>query len=88
MVIFGGIDQAGKASSVVHVFNLTIEAWRLAEPVGTGIGGSVPSARRGHTAVCLDNTMIVYGKNAKCEMRNGGKDRVRQLGFCISACTA
>ncbi|KAF9365861.1 hypothetical protein BGX34_007949 [Mortierella sp. NVP85] len=61
MVIFGGIDQANKASNVVHVFDLTIEAWRLAEPVGTGIGGSVPSARRGHTAICLDNTMIVYG---------------------------
>src|SRR5690349_21614289 len=61
MVIFGGSDQSSPAFNTVHTFDLKLEVWRLAIPVTEGIGGSVPSARKGHTAVCLNNTMIVYG---------------------------
>lgn len=63
MAIFGGSDQNSPAYNTVHTFDLTLETWKLAIPVDPGIGGSVPSARKGHTAVCLNNTMIVYGKN-------------------------
>ncbi|KAF9977088.1 Cyclin-dependent kinase 12 [Actinomortierella ambigua] len=61
MVIFGGTDQPNGASNTVHKFDLNLEVWTLSVPVSSGIGGSVPSPRKGHTAVCLDNTMIVYG---------------------------
>ncbi|KAF9929833.1 F-box only protein 42 [Mortierella alpina] len=61
MVIFGGSDQSSPAFNTVHTFDLKLEVWRLAIPVTEGTGGSVPSARKGHTAVCLNNTMIVYG---------------------------
>jgi len=61
MVIFGGSDQSSPAFNTVHTFDLNLEVWRLAIPVTEGTGGSVPSARKGHTAVCLNNTMIVYG---------------------------
>ncbi|KAF9146197.1 hypothetical protein BG015_011664 [Linnemannia schmuckeri] len=61
MIIFGGSDQTGATFNTVNTFNLTLEVWRLAVPVSPGSGGSVPSARKGHTAVCLNNTMIVYG---------------------------
>ncbi|KAF9115397.1 hypothetical protein BGX27_007897 [Mortierella sp. AM989] len=60
MAIFGGSDQATSASYTVHTFDLTLEVWRLAVPVNAGVGGT-PSARKGHTAVCQNNTMIVYG---------------------------
>ena len=66
MIIFGGSDQTGAAFNTVNTFNLTLEVWRLAVPVSAGSGGSVPSARKGHTAVCLNNTMIVYGKFSRC----------------------
>lgn len=68
MIIFGGSDQTGAAFNTVNTFNLTLEVWRLAVPVGAGSGGSVPSARKGHTAVCLNNTMIVYGKYSPCQL--------------------
>jgi len=61
MAIFGGSDQNSPAYNTVHSFDLTLETWNLAIPVNPGIGGSVPSARKGHTSVCLNNTMIVYG---------------------------
>ncbi|KAF9183769.1 F-box only protein 42 [Haplosporangium sp. Z 767] len=61
MVIFGGGDQSSSAFNNVHTFDLNLEVWRLTVTVEPGIGGSVPSARKGHTAVCLDNSMIVYG---------------------------
>ncbi|KAF9081882.1 F-box only protein 42 [Mortierella sp. AD031] len=61
MAIFGGSDQNVAAYNVVNTFDLNLEVWRLRVPVGAGIGGAVPSARKGHTAVCLDDTMIVYG---------------------------
>ncbi|KAF9121232.1 hypothetical protein BGW39_010751 [Mortierella sp. 14UC] len=61
MVIFGGSDQNVIAYNVVHTFDLTLEVWKLGIPVNAGIGGSIPSARKGHTALCLDNSMIVYG---------------------------
>ncbi|GJJ75628.1 hypothetical protein EMPS_07986 [Entomortierella parvispora] len=61
MAIFGGSDQNSPAYNTVHTFDLTLETWTLAIPVNPGVGGSVPSARKGHTAVCLNNTMIVYG---------------------------
>ncbi|KAG0233129.1 hypothetical protein BGW42_007717 [Actinomortierella wolfii] len=61
MVIFGGTDQPNGASNTVHKFDLNMEVWTLSIPVSSGIGGSVPSPRKGHTAVCLNNTMIVYG---------------------------
>ncbi|KAG9063529.1 F-box only protein 42 [Linnemannia hyalina] len=61
MIIFGGSDQTGAAFNTVNTFNLTLEVWRLAVPVSAGSGGSVPSARKGHTAVCLNDTMIIYG---------------------------
>ncbi|KAF8965336.1 hypothetical protein BGZ46_000621, partial [Entomortierella lignicola] len=60
MAIFGGSDQSTSAYNVVHTFDLNLEVWQLAVPVSAGVGGSVPSARKGHTAVCLNNTMIVY----------------------------
>lgn len=62
MAIFGGSDQATSAYSDVNTFDLVLETWRLKVPVAEGTGGGSPSARKGHTAVCLNNTMIVYGK--------------------------
>ncbi|KAI8601922.1 hypothetical protein EDD21DRAFT_93307 [Dissophora ornata] len=62
MAIFGGSDQASSAYNNVHTFDLNLEVWRLSVPVDPGVGGTVPSARKGHSAVCLNNTMIVYGK--------------------------
>ncbi|KAF9166166.1 hypothetical protein DFQ26_008572 [Actinomortierella ambigua] len=61
MVIFGGTDQPSGASNTVHKFDLNMEVWTLSIPVSPGVGGSLPSPRKGHTAVCLNNTMIVYG---------------------------
>ncbi|KAG0339358.1 F-box only protein 42 [Podila humilis] len=61
MVIFGGSDQSTTAFNTIHTFDLNLEVWRLAIPVSSGTGGGIPSARKGHTAVCLNNTMIVYG---------------------------
>ncbi|KAF9212725.1 F-box only protein 42 [Podila verticillata] len=61
MAIFGGSDQATSAFSDVNTFDLVLETWRLKVPVAEGTGGGSPSARKGHTAVCLNNTMIVYG---------------------------
>ncbi|KAF9437960.1 hypothetical protein BGZ76_010414 [Entomortierella beljakovae] len=61
MVIFGGSDQNSPASNIVHRFDLVNEVWVLNVPVGSGTGGTMPSARRGHTSVCLNNTMILYG---------------------------
>ncbi|KAF9983571.1 F-box only protein 42 [Modicella reniformis] len=61
MVIFGGSGQASSVFNDVHIFRLDKEVWELKYPVGPGNGGSIPSARRGHTAVCLNTTMIVYG---------------------------
>ncbi|KAI7821909.1 hypothetical protein BC939DRAFT_199508 [Gamsiella multidivaricata] len=61
MIIFGGSDQATQAFNTVHTFDLNLEVWQLAVPVSAGNGGTIPSARKGHTAVCLNNTMIVYG---------------------------
>ncbi|KAI1297615.1 F-box only protein 42 [Mortierella claussenii] len=61
MIIFGGSDQANAAFNTVHTFDLNLETWKLAVPVSPGSGGTIPSARKGHTAVCLNNTMIVYG---------------------------
>ncbi|KAF9427435.1 hypothetical protein BGZ94_004923 [Podila epigama] len=57
MVIFGGSDQNTKAFNTVHSFDLKLEVWRLSIPMS----GTTPSARKGHTAVCMNNTMIVYG---------------------------
>ncbi|KAF9157350.1 F-box only protein 42, partial [Mortierella sp. AD011] len=61
MVIFGGSDQATAAFNTVNTFDLNLEVWRLAVSVSPGVDGTIPSARKGHTAVCLNNTMIVYG---------------------------
>ncbi|KAF9572933.1 F-box only protein 42 [Mortierella alpina] len=64
MVIFGGSDSANNAFNTVHTFDLEQETWTLAVPVSPGIGGSVPSIRKGHSATCLNNTMIVFGGGA------------------------
>ncbi|KAF9926460.1 F-box only protein 42 [Linnemannia zychae] len=61
MAVFGGADQNTVAFNDLHIFDLSLEVWQLKIPVSAGIGGSIPSARKGHTAVCLNNTMIVYG---------------------------
>ncbi|KAG0210916.1 F-box only protein 42 [Mortierella sp. GBA30] len=63
MVIFGGSGTSAASTSVndVHTFDLTQETWVLTVPVIAGSGGSVPAARRGHSAVCLNNTMVVFG---------------------------
>ncbi|KAG9321927.1 hypothetical protein KVV02_004502 [Mortierella alpina] len=61
MVIFGGSDSASNAFNTVHTFDLEQETWTLNVPVSPGIGGSVPSIRKGHSATCLNNTMIVFG---------------------------
>ncbi|KAG0287721.1 F-box only protein 42, partial [Dissophora globulifera] len=61
MIIFGGSDSDTSAFNTVHTFDLVLEVWELAIPVSAGSGGSVPSARKGHSAVCLNNTMVVYG---------------------------
>ncbi|KAG0017428.1 F-box only protein 42 [Podila clonocystis] len=61
MAIFGGSDQSTNAFNDVHTFGLDLEVWTLKVPVNPGTGGSIPSVRKGHTAVCLNNTMIVYG---------------------------
>ncbi|KAF9291952.1 Negative regulator of mitotic exit [Mortierella alpina] len=64
MVIFGGSDSASNAFNTVHTFDLEQETWTLAVPVSPGLGGSVPSIRKGHSATCLNNTMIVFGGGA------------------------
>ncbi|KAF9964259.1 Negative regulator of mitotic exit [Mortierella alpina] len=64
MVIFGGSDSASNAFNTVHTLDLEQETWTLAVPVNPGIGGSIPSIRKGHSATCLNNTMIVFGGGA------------------------
>ncbi|KAF9986228.1 F-box only protein 42 [Mortierella antarctica] len=64
MAIFGGSDSASNAFNTVHTFDLEQETWTLNVPVSPGIGGSVPSIRKGHSATCLNNTMIVFGGGA------------------------
>ncbi|ORZ27941.1 hypothetical protein BCR41DRAFT_124849 [Lobosporangium transversale] len=61
MIVFGGSDQSTVAFNTVHTFNLDVEVWVLSKPVYAGIGGTIPSIRKGHSAVCFNNTMIVYG---------------------------
>ncbi|KAI1296183.1 F-box only protein 42, partial [Mortierella claussenii] len=61
MIIFGGSDTASNAFNTVHTFDLNREVWTLAVPVSPGIGGGIPSARKGHSAVCLNDTMVVFG---------------------------
>ncbi|KAG0378814.1 F-box only protein 42 [Mortierella sp. AD032] len=63
MVCFGGIDGSG-ASSNLHTFDLDKGSWNLNVIVNEGVGGSIPSARRGHTAACLNDTMVIYGGGA------------------------
>ncbi|KAF9538595.1 hypothetical protein BGW38_009981, partial [Lunasporangiospora selenospora] len=60
MVIFGGSDSSTNGFNSVHLFDLTEQTWRLNWPVAAGASGGFPSTRKGHTAVCLNNTMIVY----------------------------
>ncbi|KAF8980945.1 F-box only protein 42 [Entomortierella lignicola] len=64
MIIFGGSDSSNITYSAVHTFDLGQETWSLNRPVNAGVGGAIPSARKGHTSVCLNNTMIVYGGGA------------------------
>ncbi|KAF9925042.1 F-box only protein 42 [Linnemannia zychae] len=64
MLIFGGSDNITSATNKVYTFQLENEVWDLNLVVGPGAEGSVPSARKGHSAVCLNNTMIVYGGGA------------------------
>ncbi|KAF9112840.1 F-box only protein 42 [Mortierella sp. AM989] len=61
MIIFGGTDSPNGAFDAVHTFDLNQETWLLNVPINAGNGGATPSARKGHTAVCLNNTMVVYG---------------------------
>ncbi|KAF9349144.1 F-box only protein 42 [Mortierella sp. AD094] len=61
MIVFGGSDSSNSTFNSVHTFDLGQETWVLNKPVNAGSGGSVPSARKGHTAVCLNNTIVVYG---------------------------
>ncbi|KAF9174486.1 hypothetical protein BGX21_007365 [Mortierella sp. AD011] len=61
MIVFGGSDSSSTTFNSVHTFDLGQETWVLNRPVNAGSGGGVPSARKGHTSVCLNNTMVVYG---------------------------
>ncbi|KAF9300080.1 hypothetical protein BGZ91_009886, partial [Linnemannia elongata] len=60
MVTFGGTDGTASAFNNVNTFDLDKEVWDVQRVVNPGVGGGVPSARKGHTAVCLNNTMVVY----------------------------
>jgi hypothetical protein len=62
MIAFGGTDTPAGAFNKVNTFDLEKGVWDVQLQVGPGAEGSVPSARKGHTAVCLNNTMVVYGK--------------------------
>ncbi|KAF8943938.1 F-box only protein 42 [Haplosporangium gracile] len=64
LVFFGGTDGTTSALNNVYTFDLDREVWDVQLVVNPGVGGSVPSARKGHTAVCLNNTMVVYGGGA------------------------
>ncbi|KAF9434174.1 F-box only protein 42, partial [Entomortierella beljakovae] len=66
MIVFGGTDSSGAVFNDVHTFDLNLETWKLNIPVTAGNGGGVPSVRKGHSAVCLNNTMVIFG---------GGVDR-------------
>lgn len=68
MVIYGGYTVDGATSSDVHVYDLSNGTWELSKAVSVGTAGSKPSARRGHTAVCLENKMIVFGNDLFCPL--------------------
>ncbi|KAG0370570.1 F-box only protein 42 [Gamsiella multidivaricata] len=61
MIIFGGSDTTTNTFNTVHTFDLSREVWELAVTVNPGSDGGVPSARKGHTAACLNDTMVVFG---------------------------
>jgi len=63
MVVFGGQTIDGATTSNVNSYDIGLGAWQLSKPVSVGTGGSKPSARKGHTAVCLENKMIVFGND-------------------------
>ncbi|KAF9546861.1 hypothetical protein EC957_009313 [Mortierella hygrophila] len=64
MIIFGGTDGTTSAFNSVYTFDLDMEVWDVQRVVNPGVGGGVPAAKKGHTAVCLNNTMVVYGGGA------------------------
>ncbi|KAG0240886.1 F-box only protein 42 [Mortierella sp. GBA43] len=61
MAVFGGSDTSSNAFNDVHMYDLTKQTWSLNVQVNVGTGGSMPSSRKGHTAVCNGNSMIVFG---------------------------
>ncbi|KAF9122825.1 hypothetical protein BGW39_009468, partial [Mortierella sp. 14UC] len=69
MIVFGGSDSGGTAFNKLYTFDLAQASWNLNIIVNEGVGGGIPAARRGHTAVCLYNSMVIYGGSA------GGVDR-------------
>jgi N-acetylneuraminic acid mutarotase len=64
MAVFGGSDTSSNAFNDVHMYDLTKQTWSLNVQVNVGTGGSMPSSRRGHTAVCTGNSMIVFGNES------------------------
>ena len=58
MVIFGGTDGSKSAFNDIHTYDINEGSWVLNVLVNETI---IPSARKGHSAVCLNNTMILYG---------------------------
>ncbi|KAG0211208.1 F-box only protein 42 [Mortierella sp. NVP41] len=61
MVVFGGMDGSKSTFNDIHTYNLTEGSWVLNVLVNKTI---IPSARKGHSTVCLNNTMILYGGGA------------------------
>jgi len=57
MILFGGVDQAGKALDDLHAFEFGTAQWHALSPTGTA-----PQKRKGHTAtVLLNSLMALFG---------------------------
>jgi hypothetical protein len=59
IVTFGGGDQNAQAFNAILVYNITSGTWNVNPQVMAA--GSTPGARVFHTAVCLNDSMIVFG---------------------------
>ncbi|KAG9292138.1 hypothetical protein G9A89_005282 [Geosiphon pyriformis] len=58
IVMFGGQDADFRILNTLNIYNIQSKSWKL--DVQTS-GGSPPSPRRAHTAVCTSNKMIIFG---------------------------
>jgi len=58
MIVFGGYNSQKKWLNEVYVYDVASDSWQLLQ-----VTGSLPDPRVAHSAVLVDNKMVVFGGN-------------------------